>query len=79
MYNSTYSYLGTRWKSVVSFTMEPLYPRYLLNARSCRAQRMDETYEEENNFAFAGKRTIRVIRWACRKWIHLHHYDGLKC
>ena len=73
MYNSTYSYLGTRWKSVVSFMLRPLYPGYLLNVRSCRAQRMDGTYEEENNFAFAGKRTIRTIGW-----IHLHHYDGLK-
>jgi hypothetical protein len=39
---------------------------------------MDGTYEEEDNFAFAGKRTILMIGWAFRKWIHLHHYDGLK-
>lgn len=58
MYNSTYPYLGTRWKSVVSFTLRPLFPRYLPNARSCTTQGMDETKEEENNFAFARKRLI---------------------
>jgi hypothetical protein len=46
-YSSTIPELSTRWRSVVSFTPQPLYPRYPLDRRLVELHSMSGCCEEE--------------------------------
>jgi hypothetical protein len=75
-YSSTILDLGTKGRSVVSFTPQPLYPlekslRYSLDGRQVEPQSGYEHCGEEKYLVPAGNQTPSLYRLLVRSIVHL--------